>query len=191
MKSRFLFRALAAIIAVIAVFSASACSPLASEETVLEEFRRLYERSLVVNEYIWGDGLPAKEYGSAGNIPYYVEVSEESPYRTRDELTAAVCEVYGDSYVSGSLKAYLFDGYGSNTVFSRYSADVNGYLSVDVKFCEEDTSGRFLTETARADVYSDHAIITCDYERSDMGVKTFTLKMVLQHNGWRFDQTTR
>ena len=192
-KNKGIAALIALALTVASVLSAlTACSPLPKEEDVLAQFKELYGKSLIINEYIWGEGLPTKEH-TDGQAPLYIMLADDSPYLKKDEFKAAICEVYAKSYVDNEISKYLFDGYGSSSaITARYSVDDNGYLAFDVKSDGEDVSGRFLTDTATVkEITADKAVISCDYERYDMGVKTFTLTMVLENNRWRFDQTTR
>ena len=79
---------------VIAVTAFSACGK-PDETEVIEAFKTLYEKSVTVNEYVYGNGLPSDTAWDEKTAPQYEAVSEGSPYKSRAELEKAGTELLG------------------------------------------------------------------------------------------------
>lgn len=160
------------------------------EAGVLEAFKVLYEKSLAVNEYVYGAGLPSDTPWDEQTAPQYEDVSEEAPYKTRAELEKAILEVYSADYYNDAIVYSLFSGYGeSNKQMPKYS-EKNGTLTVDVSNKGRELGGRFDMNTATVvELSYEHAVISATYTKGD-SVNTYELSMVMTHNGWRFDIPT-
>ena len=174
---------------VIAVTVLSACGK-PDETEVLEAFKALYEKSVTVNEYVYGNGLPSDTAWDEQTSPQYEAVSESSPYKTRAELEKAILEVYSAEYYNEAIVYSLFSGYGeSSKKASRYS-EGSGAFKVNVADKGRDVSGRFDMNTAViVELSYEHAVISATYTKGD-SVNTYKLSMVMTENGWRFDIPT-
>ncbi len=172
----------------------NAPTPEQSEE-VLGAVTELYEKSLILNEYIFGNGLPVSdtEAGEDGKVsPLYVDVAEESPYKTEAEFERAILSVYSESYYEESLSHLLFDGYEVNKDYAPRYKERKGVLQFDVTSEPQfsDLSGRFDIPTAKViSVSSDTAIVECNYSRGDYSA-VCTLTLDRTSNGWRFSVPT-
>ncbi len=174
------------------------CTPQAyiSEEErteILSAVNELYEKSLELNEYIFGKGMSVSDYDSDGtSSPLYVDVAEDAPYRTEADFERAILSVYSTDYYEASIALMLFEGYENQTVKKPRYRERNGVLQFDVTSEAEfsDLSGRFDLSTAKVvSVSSETAVVRCFYERGDYsGECTLTLERV--SSGWRFAAPT-
>lgn len=168
------------------------CASEADKAEVLAAFKELYEKSIEINDYIFGEGLPVTESFDSDDVksPYYVAVSENAEYRTREELEAAVLEVYSSEYYESALKAALFEGYADGSgPDPRYITD-GSVFKTDAGNKGADTSGRFDPETAEiVDISASSASVRATYTRAGT-VAEYTLSMVRTENGWRFNVPT-
>ncbi len=175
------------VFTVTAVFSA--CGK-PDEAEVLEAFKALYERSVVINEYIYGAGLASDTPWDGSTDPQYEELSGEAPYKTRAELEKAILEVYSGDYYNDAMVYSLFSGYSENQELSARYSEKNGVLTVNVADKGRDVSGRFDMNTAViVELSYEHAVISATYTKGE-SVSTYELSMVMTQNGWRFDIPT-
>ncbi len=160
------------------------------EAGVMEAFKTLYEKSVVINEYVYGVGLPSDTPWDEKTTPQYEAVSSEAPYKSRAEFEKAIREVYSSDYYTDAIVYSLFSGYGESQKLSpRYSED-GGNLKVDVSNKGRELSGRFDVNGATiVDLSYDRAIIRAPYVK-DGNTKYYELSMVMTENGWRFDIPT-
>ena len=123
------------VIAAVMALGASlvSCSSPYSDEELISIFKTQYEKSFVLNEYIWGDGIPSIEYDpeSIKLDYYYVEVANDAEYTTKISFIEAIKSVYVSDYVSGEINQLLFTGYGDDGPEPRYG-EINGRLSINV-----------------------------------------------------------
>lgn len=174
-------------ITVTAVFTA--CGK-PDEAGVLEAFKALYEKSVTVNDYVYGAGLPSDTPWDGKTEPQYEAVSSEAPYKTRAELEKAILEVYSADYYNDAMVYSLFSGYGESSKTSARYSEKNGILTVNVADKGRNVSGRFDTNTASiVELSYDRAVISATYTKGD-SVNTYELSMVMTENGWRFDIPT-
>lgn len=178
--------------AVIMLLSCFACAR-PDEAELLEEYKALYEKSLLINEIIYGAGLPYKgEYDLEGiTETTYVEVSDESPYRTAAALEAAVLEVYTVELYESVIKNVLF-GSGEQGILlntPRYK-ESNGVLLIDLNYEQfVNISGRCKSDEAYVVKSSmGGAVIGAPYFVGEVKQqKDKQTEMFLDDNGWRFD----
>ena len=169
------------------------CGGGADSAEVLSAFTELYEKSVPINEYIFGKGLP---YDSPESYkteeltsPYYVPVSESSPYKTKAELEAAILAVYSRDYYD-EIKQGLFDGYGEDSKIKPRYVEEKGVLKIDITNVGLEITGTFDTATARVkSSSSSEAVVTASW-RSGETVKEYDLTMVLDNGLWRMDSPT-
>lgn len=160
------------------------------EAETLSAFAELYERSLIINEYIYGSGMKSDAEWDGATSPKYADLSEDAPYKTRAELEAAVKSVYSDSYYESSIVYVLFDGYTDTEKLSPRYSEYNGVLRVDISNSGKELSGRFDTSKAEITKLSyNSATIRAPYTKGD-STKDYELTMVMTANGWRFDIVT-
>lgn len=183
---------LLALMVIPSVLTMTQCAAKPDEAEVLAAFKELYEKSLKINDYVFGEGLPVDGSFDKEDIksPYYVAVAEDAEYKSMEELEAAVLEVYSPDYYEDALKGTLFEGFeGESDVKPKYTTD-GGIFKVDAAGKAADTSGRF--DMASAEIVSlsaSSASIRATYTRGS-SVSSYTLTMTLTENGWRFDAPT-
>lgn len=179
------------VLLVIAVTSTvfTACDK-PDEAGVLEAFKALYEKSVTVNEYVYGAGLPSDTPWDEKTTPQYENLSSEAPYKTRAELEKAILEVYSADYYNDAMLYSLFSGYGESSKLSARYSEKDGALKVNVADKGRDVSGRFDMNTLSiVELSYDRAVISATYTKGET-VKTYELSMVMTENGWRFDIPT-
>ena len=161
-----------------------------NDEELINEIKALYEKSLEINEYIYGNGLehtvdPVELVDKKS--PYYVSLDENAKYKTINELKDAVLEVYSTGYYSLAIENMLFTGYGDNNKLKAKYKEENGFILIDALCIKSDLSGRFDFSTAKVEKKSSNSVtIRADYIR-DGKVNSYTLIVVKTENGWRFD----
>ena len=173
--------------------SLTSCSSPYSDEELIEVFKKKYESSYVINEYIWGEGIAPGEYDPEGIKldVYYVAVAEDAAYATKIEFIEAIKSVYVSDFVSGEINQLLFTGYGEDGPDPRYG-EIDGRLSINVLDSGNANigGGKFLTETARVKKARGSVVVfTVTYERD--GVKNdYDLMMRLEDGVWKFEAPT-
>ena len=173
--------------------SLTACSSPYTDEELIAVFKTQYEKSFVINEYVWGKGIAPSEYDSEGiNLDsYYVTVADGAEYTTKISFIEAIKSVYVSDFVSGEINQLLFTGYGDDGPEPRYG-EINGILSINVldQGNENIGGGRFLPDTARVKkARGSVAVFTVTYERD--GVKNdYDLMMRLEDGQWKFEAPT-
>lgn len=190
-------RFFAVILAMLTVMTVGAslvsCSSAYTDEQLIAIFKEQYERSYILNEYVWGEGLPASEYdpSEVKLDAYYVTVAENAQYTTKAEFIDAIRSVYVSDYVSGEIDQLLFSGYGDDKHDPRYG-EINGKLSINVKDKGNENigGGKFLPETARVKKSRGSVVVfTVTYER-DGNRTEYDLMMRLEGDTWKFEAPT-
>ena len=183
------------VIAAVMALGASlvSCSSPYSDEELISIFKTQYEKSFVLNEYIWGDGIPSIEYDpeSIKLDYYYVEVANDAEYTTKISFIEAIKSVYVSDFVSGEINQLLFTGYGDDGPEPRYG-EINGRLSINVLDNGNVNigGGRFLPETARVKKARGSVVVfTVTYER-DGNKNDYDLMMRLEDGVWKFEAPT-
>ena len=186
---KFLILVLAAAMAFVAV----ACAKPEDSE-VLAEYRALYEKAQEINGIVYGNGLPNGYEGDASKLksPHYVAVAESCPYKSLEDIEAAVLSVYTEDYYNDVLKNVLFDGIEDKyaTVHPRYKMQ-DGVLMTDVTYdAFESITG------ARNDLDSAY-VIRSSSGTAEVGAPRYVndvkqeadkkTTMIMTENGWRFD----
>ena len=179
---------------ILVITSVVSCGGKADESEILSAFTELYGKSVPINEYIFGKGLPYDNPESYKTdeltSPYYVAVSESSPYKTVAEFEVAILEVYSKDYYTVSLKQGLFTGYGEkNDQKPRYTEE-NGVLKIDITKAGLEITGRF--DASKASVKSassDEAVVRAPW-RSGETVKEYDLTLIRENGQWRLDTPT-
>lgn len=87
---------------------------LINDEEAKVLFEDLIPKSEEVNDIIWGAGLPIKADAASAvqtvTGAQYRPVDSGVPYKSVDELRAAVAEVYSADYISKTIAPIAFDG---------------------------------------------------------------------------------
>ncbi len=182
-------RIFALILAIICCFSVYGCAR-PSENDLLSAYSALYDKAKAVNAIIYGAGLPyVGEYDTEElDSPYFVEVSPDSPYKSRAEIEQAVLAVYSEEFYQNTLAAVLFDGSvpdenGIMGITPRYK-ESGGVLYVDVTYNQSIKLLDSSVSEAKA-VKIKRKSAELKVPRS--GAKDKTVYLVLTEGGWRFD----
>lgn len=171
----------------------TSCSSAYTDEQLIAIFKEKYEKSYVINEYIWGDGIAPGEFDpeAVKLEAYYVTVSESAEYRTKGAFIDAIKSVYVSDFVSDEINQLLFLGYGDDGPDPRYG-EINGVLSVNVndKGNKNIGGGKFLPDTARVKKARGSVVVfTVTYER-DGKQNDYDLMMRLEGDQWKFEAPT-
>ncbi len=186
---------ISSILIAIIFLSVSMMSCGKPEDTeVLNAFSDLYEKSRSINEYVFGKGLPYDdpENYDIENLqsPYYIPVSENSPYKTQAEFEAAILDVYSKNYYDVSIKQIVFDGFGENSKENPRYVEVDGVLKIDITNTGAILTGIF--DAAAANVVSSSfsdAIVKAPWKSGET-VKEYQITLIYGENGWRLDSPT-
>lgn len=150
---RSLALAAAAVLLLTALVS---CSPRMTDDEARAAFGPLVERSLSLNEIIFGDGLPVEtaEFtigkfleatSQTRETAAYLPVAADAPIQSEAALRAAIMAVYSEDY-GGYLCRLLFDGVSdgdddetalglANVIFARYRSFTDVYRKEDSVLC--------------------------------------------------------
>lgn len=163
-----------------------------TDSEVLSAYKELYPKAFELYKIMYAEGLPYDgEYDKDTlTSPYYVEVSDTSPYKTKAELEEAVLSVYSQTYYDSTLKMVLFNGseadeYGMLGVSPRYK-ETAGKLYVDITFGQFASNECDLSTAKVKEIKRRSAVITVSYTYNGEA-KSKNTQMVLTENGWRFD----
>ncbi len=183
---------LSVLIVIVMIMTAfSACkAETPDEESVLKAFSELYEKSIEINEYVYGSGMKSDAEWDGTTSPKYADLSDDAPYKTRAEFEAAVLSVYSKAFYEESIVYVLFTGYTETGKISPRYSESGGVLKVDISNSGKELTGRF--DTSQAEIVklsSTSATIRAPYTR-DGSTKYYELPMVMTENGWRFDNIT-
>lgn len=164
------------------------------DSEVLAEYKALYAKAQEINGIVYGNGLAHSYEGSVSGLtsPHYVAVAESCPYKTLEEIEAAVLSVYTKDYYNDVLKNVLFDGIEDKhaKVHPRYKMQ-DGVIMTDVTYdaFESITGARNDLDLAYV-IRSSSGTAEVGAPRYINEVKQETDKkttMIMTENGWRFD----
>ncbi len=209
LKSR-IFTAVSALLAAAALLCALAgCGgPYSGREDEVEKILLpLLEKDVGLNGYIWGDkfttagSVSANDEKSTSAIYYFV--SDESPYRSCEELRAAAEEIYSEDLMK-IIESYAFEN--NDTVMSRFcdgeSDETDGEESEKAeKTLKIDVSSLHpaykLTAAVRKDSLkvkrSSSTVIECELEYtagSSDTLRKMTVRLLLEDGVWKLDTQT-
>lgn len=165
----------------------------AEAREVLEE---LVPKSKEINEIIWGAGLPVEPGQDPAlntiTAAQYRSVAKDCPYRTTEELKAAIAEVYSGSYIKNAINYICFDGADDaleNTeaqMYPRYKDNDRGELIIDI-------TNKGFALTTEIDV-STVKVVSAWRNKQNLEVEsnigTIKLAIVKQGSVWRLDSPT-
>lgn len=113
-------RAAALAAAVIILASLFSCGVTYDESEIKAAAAELIEASYDINVIYFGEGLPTAETPD-DYVMKHLEIAEDSPYHTEEEIKEATLAVYSESYSN-----FLFE-----KAFSGFSVDLGDEDSVD------------------------------------------------------------
>lgn len=185
---------------ILAVLMLLGCVPMLAscgedEGEVLAAFKDMYEKSVLINDIIYGDGLAHDE---AYDYEGFGKVKDSAPYKTEEELKNAILAVYSKEYYETSLKYALY-GTKSNvgnesTVGARYRSDKKGKLEVFVDYVKiSDLEGQCVVNEAKVKSTWPDVIVSVPVEFNGVrNTKNHEVRMVKEDSGvWRFDSITQ
>lgn len=179
------------MIAVLAL-SLFSCGKKPDDGEVLAAFADLYQKSVTVNEHVFGKGI---DYDggydtNALSSPYYVAVSEQAPYKTKADFEKAVLEVYSKAYYETTLYQVIFGSEETDSTRPpRYKEDKDG-LKIDITQKGFDITGRFDTASATVVKSSGSSATVKAAWSSGETTKSVEIRLVNEGNGWRLDEPT-
>lgn len=139
----------------------------------------LIPRAAELNEIIWGKGLPldpeAEPPLDTVTGAQYRPVAPESPYKSTDELRAAIAEVYSNAYITSAINYAAFDGSeGADDgyeLYPRYS---------DLRLVDADDN---VTDILGIDIMNRGFELTAELDPSDVSF----VRRILRFNGLWWD----
>jgi hypothetical protein len=158
------------------------------EAQSIEIVKDLIERSYTLNVVYYGEGLP---YDAEKQVEgEYYEVTEDAPFRIRNDLIVETRAVFSEDIALGLLGAYL-DGYSNMgvVVYARYLTGPDGYLTVykDYKNVNDqitkyDTSSVQIIKNRKNKIV---ASVT-----SEDGGETIEVTLIYENDAWKLDSAT-
>lgn len=158
------------------------------EAQSIEIVKDLIERSYTLNVVYYGEGLP---YDAEKQVEgEYYEVTEDAPFRIRNDLIVETRAVFSEDIALGLLGAYL-DGYSNMgvVVYARYLTGPDGYLTVykDYKNVNDqitkyDTSSVQIIKNRKNKIV---ASVT-----SEDGGETIEVTLIYENDAWKLDSPT-
>lgn len=180
----------------------SSCAADMSDAEAADILAGLVPLSQELNAVFWGDGLPLEDENAEPvqtvSGPQYYPVSQDSPYKTINEIKAAAEQVFSADYLADiyvmAFDGYEYDGGDDGTVYTfnpRFKDNDDGVLCVDIaNELSYNLDNEIKTETAKITDRGSGIIevsVKCvrDGEESDMKI---TLKE--QDGVWLLDSPT-
>lgn len=116
------------------ISSFAACSYI-DEDQLLSELPALIKEGRQLLDIVYGDGLPVDEKGTEAARKGYFPVSEDSEYKSIDELKSAFGEVFTESYTTVLyINALNGVSYDSGNISPRYMESEAGILLADTNY---------------------------------------------------------
>jgi hypothetical protein len=158
------------------------------EAQSIEIVKDLIERSYTLNVVYYGEGLP---YDAEKQVEgEYYEVTEDAPFRIRNDLIVETRAVFSEDIALGLLGAYL-DGYSNMgvVVYARYLTGPDGYLTVykDYKNVNDqitkyDTSSVQIIKNRKNKIVA--SVTSVD------GGETIEVTLIYENDAWKLDSAT-
>ena len=158
------------------------------EAQSIEIVKDLIERSYTLNVVYYGEGLPYDEEKQVEGE--YYEVTEDAPFRIRNDLIVETRAVFSEDLALGLLGAYL-DGYSNMgvVVYARYLTGPDGYLTVykDYKNVNDqitkyDTSSVQIIKNRKNKIVA--SVTSVD------GGETIEVTLIYENDAWKLDTPT-
>lgn len=186
----------------------ASCGVDYTDEEIINEARSLIETSFEINEIFFGKGLPvsaedseeAKNFATENGLELenvqYLPVTEDSKYKSIDDIKESTAKVYSASYCE-YLYSMAFEGYstedGTAAVYAKYMEDENGILTARIDLAENELPARtYDFDTMKVtEKKEDRACIKMDSYldgEKEQGSVTFTF--VKEDGVWKLDTPT-
>lgn len=195
-----LYGAVSALIAVSLLFTVSCRRESYDEDELRSAAAELIEASYEINNIFFGSGLPTVGAGTASaedSAVRYAELSDESPYRTEEEIRHAALLVYTPEYCE-SIFETVFSGASSvigedsAVLYARY-IDYNGILTARILKEDEILQLDRTYDTSSIEIVrirSNTAEITVPSFKNGVPSDDISLRLVMTDDGWRLDTPT-
>lgn len=180
MKLRKLKNKILFILCLVMTVLLCSCGGSMTDETVRAELERLLPLSYEMNEIFWGEGLPYMDIELNNR---YLPVTEESKYRTVDEILNKAAEVFSEGYLAEIKDAIFTD---SDDIDPRY-LEVDGVLKADKLNKGFNVQGNIKIDSAVIKKQNKGmVVVTAEYE--DGGTTEITL--ILEGGKWYLNSPT-
>ncbi|MCI9450457.1 MAG: hypothetical protein HFE30_09480 [Clostridiales bacterium] len=197
-------RFISAVICIVSLLSImTSCGKRYDENEIISSAKELIEASYEINSIYFGDGLPTAEYsGDEDSELKYAELSENSPYKTEQEIRDATLRVYSEEYAK-SLFELAFTGMSSeadagngstiiDTAYARY-VEFSGVLSARILDDSEKLKLNRMYDTESLSVVrqgESKAVVAAPSFLDGVPSDTIELTLVMTDDGWRLDTPT-
>lgn len=180
-------RLLCVLIALLSVFALCACSDTQKEE-LKSELPALIERGRELLDIVYGSGLPIDASADESFRAGYVRVSDDSPYKSLDELKSAIDEVFGIDYATVLyISALNGVSYDDSSIGARYIEN-DGVLYAKLENeinAVKRTPNYDSIEITRINRYMAEFTMDMTNENGEIEKDSFTL--VCEDGAWRLD----
>ncbi len=199
--------ALASAVLLVLAMAAS-CGVDYTDEEIITEAKALIDASFEINEIYFGKGLPvsaedseearnfATENGLELENVQYLPVTEDSAYKSIDDIKESTAKVYSASYCE-YLYSMAFEGYsnddGTAAVYAKYMEDENGILTARIDLAENELPERtYDYDTMKVtEKKEDRATVKMDsYLDGEKEEDSVTFTFVKEDGVWKLDTPT-
>ena len=201
-KIKKIFIRAAALVAAVALAAAfSSCGKKYDEAEITAAAAKLIEASYEINTIFFGEGLPTVE-GDPDDIMKYMEITEDSPYHTEEEIRAATLKVYSPEYCE-LLFERAFSGLtvdlGDGDEVSEAELIGARYVVFDDRLVMLPLDEEDVIKLNRTYDTANIKVVMQKSSRADVSVPSFvdgvpdkdvTLTLVMTENGWRLEDPT-
>lgn len=192
-----------------AVFlSFASCGVDKKDPEILKAAEELIEDSFELNDIYFGKGLPvsaedseeAKKFAEDNGFDLqniqFLPVTEESPYKSVEDIKEATLKVYSEDYCE-YLFSMAFEGYstddGTSAVYAKYMEDEAGTLTARIDLAKNSLPERtYDYDSIKVKSKSeDMAVFSVDsYLDGKKEDKPVEFTLVKSEDGWRLDTPT-
>lgn len=180
-------RLLCVMLSLLSIFALCACSDTQKEE-LKSELPALIERGRELLDIVYGSGLPIDEGVSESFRAGYARVSDDSPYKSIDELKSAIDDVFGNDYATVLYVAAIVGvSYDDSSIGARYIEN-DGVLYAKLENeinAVKRTPNYDSIEIARINRYM--AEFTMDMISEDGETEKDSFTLVRENGAWRLD----
>lgn len=196
------------LVFVMICLAACSCGVDAEDPEIVSAAKGLIEKSFALNDIYFGKGLPvsaedseeAKKFAADNGFDLqniqFLPVTEESPYKSIEDIKEATLEVYSAQYCE-YLFSMAFEGYstedGTAAIYAKYMEDEAGTLTARIDLAKNSLPKRTYDYDS-IEVKSkseDMAVFSVDsYLDGKKEDKKVEFTLVYSEDGWRLDTPT-
>ena len=196
------------LILAIACLSICSCGVDSKDPEIVDAAKALMEKSYALNDIYFGKGLPisaedseeAKKFAEDNGFDLqniqFLPVTEDSPYKSIEDMKKATLKVYSEDYCE-YLFAMAFEGYstddGTAAIYAKYMEDEAGTLTARIDLAENSLPKRtYDYDSIKVKSKSDSmAVFSIDsYLDGKKEDKKVEFTLVFDEDGWRLDTPT-